>query len=207
MKPRLNLVVIGLHWLLSFCFVATAFGQKSEKPFHDPFEDGCCLNPEFHRPVQVSRSTISSTRLAAALNCATNNEIIGGSSQLAKSFGDPKSLHIAYFSGTYMPGEKQPGLTIAVYSTDGRHGFLFDMSQESRKFSVWNVPELLRNPRQWRVGEIDGGLWSYTRLWYLAQEVGSRPRTQIPVSQIAHARPESCYVMSQDQSNWPPHRH
>jgi hypothetical protein len=188
--------------LFTFLIVSTLPAQRTEQPFSQHFEEGCCLNRTFPRPVEVTRSTINEVRLKEALNCATNNWLVGGSHILAKSLGDSKFLRVAYYFGKYMPEQEGKALTIAVYSVHGQDGVLFDIDIDSRKYYVENLPTLLRGPTQWHVGEINGGLWSYTRLWYLAQEIGSRPRITIPVTQIDISKPESCYVMFDDQTNW-----
>jgi hypothetical protein len=123
---------------------------------------------------------------------------------LANALGDKQALRVAYYYGKYMPEQQGPALTIAVYSADGNHGVLFDMDWESRKYFVENLPELLLSHKQWRTGEINGGLWSYTRLWYLAQEIGSRPRIEVPVDEIDRAKPEACTVFSDDETGWNP---
>src|SRR5208337_4833629 len=95
-------------------------------------------------------------------------------------------------------------LTIAVYSVDGKHGILFDVDWEAGKYAVDNLPPLLKAPKQWRVGEINGGLWSYSRLWYLAQELGSRPRVSTTVEEIERRKPKGCWVFFDDETNWKP---
>jgi hypothetical protein len=181
-----------------------ALAQTPQKPFSQSFQSGCCLNRKFPRPKHVSQSTVPPTRLQRALNCATNNKFIGGTRQLAEDLGDRTSLHIAYYYGTYMPEQEGPALTIGIYSIDGKSGVLFDVYWDSSKYFIDNLPTMLRLPMQWSVGEINGGLWSYTRLWYLAQEIGSRRRLKIPVAAIGHAKPQGCFVFIEDQTNWKP---
>jgi len=101
-----------------------------------------------------------------------------------------------------MPEQDGRALSIAVYSKDGKRGILFDIDWDSRKYFVENLPDLLQAPRQWRVGEINGGLWSYTRLWYLAQEIGKRPRISVSVDKIERAKPEACTVFFDDETRW-----
>ena len=197
-----RVAAIGRYAILAVSLIPGMLAQKSEDAFHEPFQEGCCLDHSFPRPDDVSRSTVSATRLREALNCAANNRFIGGARYLAKALGDQDSLRVAYHYGVYMPEQEEPALTIAVYSVDGQHGVLFDTVWESRRYGVGNLPPLLRAPKQWRVGEINGGLWSYTRLWYLAQEIGSRPRISIPVTAIERAKPESCSVLFEDQTTW-----
>jgi len=192
----------GRTGLLVISLVVVSLSQKSDELFHEPFHDGCCLNHSFVRPDGVSQSTVPTARLYEALNCAANNRFVGGARYLAKTLGDQESLHVAYYYGIYMPEQNGPALTIAAYSVDGQHGVLFDVVWASRKYGVGNLPLLLRARKKWRVGEIDGGLWSYTRLWYLAQEIGSRPRISIPLSTIEKAKPDSCSVLYEDQTNW-----
>lgn len=194
-----------VRWtFLVISFALGAPGQDSAALFSEPFQDGCCVNHSFARPEDVSQSTVSAVRLHEALNCAMNNKFIGGARYLANALGDQESFRVAYHYGVYMPEQEDPALTIAVYSVDGQHGVLFDVVWESRKYGVGNLPLLLRASKRWRVGEIDSGLWSYTRLWYLAQEIGSRPRFSIPVAVIQRAEPKSCSVLFEDQTNWKP---
>jgi hypothetical protein len=47
-------------------------------------------------------------------------------------------------------------------------------------------------------------LWSYARLWYLAREIGSRPRVAIPIEAIEHAEPADCTVFVENEMNWKP---
>ena len=195
---------VGRCAILTVSLIPGMLAQESEEPFHEPFQEGCCVNHSFPRPDDVSRSTVSATRLREALNCAVNNRFIGGARYLAKALGDQESLLVAYHYGVYMPEQEEPSLTIAVYSVDGQHGVLFDITWESKKYGVGNLPPLLRAPKQWRVGEINGGEWSYTRLWYLAQEIGARPRASIPVRTIERAKPEGCSIFIEDQTNWKP---
>ena len=83
-------------------------------------------------------------------------------------------------------------LTIAIYFEDGIHGTLYDIEWDGEHYYVANAADLLRGRRQWRVGEINGGLWTYTKLWYLAQEIGSRPRLLIPARSLIAYQPKSC---------------
>jgi hypothetical protein len=190
--------------MLLIIFAPEGLAQKPQEPFSQPFQAGCCLNRRFPRPTNVSQATVPAARLQRALNCATNNKFIGGTRQLAGDLGDRTSLHIAYYYSKYMPEQGGPALTIGVYSTNGKSGVLFDVDRESSKYFIDNLPSMLRLPRQWSVGEINGGLWSYTRLWYLAQEIGSRRRLEIPVAAIEHAKPQGCFVFIEDQTNWKP---
>lgn len=101
-----------------------------------------------------------------------------------------------------MPEQEGPALTIAVYSEDRKHGILFDTFWRKDEYLVGNLPPLLRTAKQWRVGEINGGLWSYSRLWYLAQEVGSRPTKRITLTEIKKNKPKQCRVLFEDETNW-----
>ncbi len=179
------------------------------EPFHglsDPFYEGCCVNLNNPRPKNVSHATAPTARLRKALNCATNNDFVGGTRELAKDLGDRTSLHVAYYYGRYMYSreESSPWLTIAVYSVDGKRGVLFDVGWDSSAYGIPNLPPLLRTHKQWRVGEIHGGLWSYTRLWYLAQELGSRLTVTVPVAAIGRAKPATCSVFGVDETGWKP---
>src|SRR5260370_37704058 len=72
------------------------------EPFHglsDPFYEGCCVNLNNPRPKNVSHATAPTARLRKALNCATNNDFVGGTRELAKDLGDRTSLHVAYYYG------------------------------------------------------------------------------------------------------------
>jgi hypothetical protein len=158
------------------------------------FRDGCCVNPAFPRPGKVSRATVPASVLIEAVNCATNNRLMSGTTNVARELGDETTLRVAYYFGRYMPEQDGKALTIAVYSVDGKRGWLFDLGREGHKYYVANSPELLRGADHWRVGEIDGGLWSYTRLWYLAQEIGSRPRQELLVKTVSRSKPESCEI-------------
>jgi len=169
-----------------------------------PFQEGCCLNPTFPRPKRVSKATLPEHTLRRALNCASNNKYIGGTQKLAKAMGNAKALTIAYYYGRYMPEQGGEALTIAVYSQDGRNGMLFDFGGIGDGYAVSNLPPLLKSRIQWRVGEVNGGLWTYTRLWYLAQEIASRPRRGMPVSEILREKPKSCWVFVDDQTGWNP---
>ncbi len=196
LKSGISIVLLSLSaWL---------FTQESEAPFPQPFQRGCCVNPQIRRPKKVSKATVSQSRLLQALNCAANNRFVGGTRYLAKALGDEKALKIAYYYGQYMHGQKKAALTIAIYSNDGQHGVLFDTDADSTGYFVVNLPPLLKAPNLWSVGEINGGLWSYTRLWYLAQEIGSRPKLSIPISTIEENKPIGCKVFFDDQTNWKP---
>ena len=199
-----RLAAIIWYAIFAVSLNSAILAQKLDEPFNEPFQEGCCINHSFPRPDDVSSSTVSAARLHEALNCAANNRFIGGARYLAKALGDQESLRVAYHYGVYMPEQEEPALTIAVYSADGQHGVLFDIAWESKKYGVGNLPPLLRGAKQWRVGEINGGLWSYTRLWYLAQEIGSRPRISVPVTAVERAKPESCSVLFEDQTHWRP---
>lgn len=113
-------------------------------------------------------------------------------------------LKVAYYYGTFMPEQEGPTLTVAIYSGDEKHGILFDLEWERRKYFVANLPPLLLSANHWRVGEINGGLWSYTRLWYLAQEIGARPKQTLSVREILEHKPQQCNVFVFDQTNWKP---
>jgi hypothetical protein len=174
-------------------------------PFHtlaDPFYEGCCVIPSIPRPKNLSRTTVPATRLHKALYCAMNNDLVGGTRALAKDLGDRTALHVAYHYGNYMADE--PCLTLAVYSVDGKHGVLFDGGWDSSEYFFTNLHPLLRTRKQWRVGEIHGGLSSYTRLWHLAQEISLRPRMTIPIADIERAKPASCLISGADATGWKP---
>jgi hypothetical protein len=204
MKLPVHVAINRCAILLISLFGSGSLAQKSEAPFSQPFQEGCCVNRAFPRPKNVSMAPVSAKRLRKALSCATNNRFVGGTRKLASNLGDQTSLRVAYYYGTFMPEQEGPALTIAVYSADGNHGVLFDVDGESARYFVENLPPLLRGPKQWRLGEINGGLASYTRLWYLAQEIGSRPRVRIPLAAIEKAKPAACHVFVEDQSSWKP---
>jgi hypothetical protein len=175
------------------------------EPFHglyDPFYEGCCVIPRIPRPGNLSHATVSESRLRKALNCATNNDFVGGTAALAKGLGDRTALHVAYHYGNYMAEE--PWLTIAGYSVGGKHGVLFDVAWDGSEYGVPNLPPLLFKHKQWQVGETFGGLSSYTRLWHLAQDIASRPKVTIPVALIRRTKPASCFVFGVDQTGWQP---
>jgi hypothetical protein len=157
------------------------------------FYEGCCLNRDvLARPTDVSQETVPMTTLLEALNCSTNNKYMRGTDSEAKSMGDPNFLHVAYFFGRFLERQKNPGLTIAIYSSDGKSGWLFDLDFKGSEYDLGNLPDLRKGRKAWRVGEINGGEWSFTRIWYLAQEIGSRPRQKISVDSVKKAKPASC---------------
>ena len=158
----------------------------------DDFRDGCCVSPAFPRPKNVSRSTVPLRTLTEALNCATNNKLVSGTQEFAASLGNSNALSVAYYYGKFLPEQGGRALTIAVYSQDGRDGRLFDIEFGSRRYFIVNYTDLRKGESQWRVGEINGGLASYTRLWRLAQEIGARPRQTIAVSTITQVQPREC---------------
>jgi len=164
---------------------------------HDHFQEGCCVNPEIKRPKLVSDTTVSVRVLTEALNCATNNIYFGNSTRLATELRGHDSLNVSYFYGKYMPEQEKEMLSIAAYSEDGRTGYLFDVESDNGKYYLANLPQLRRRKKQWQVGEINGGEWSYTRLWNLAQEIGTRRRERVTVSEILAARPERCTAMNE----------
>jgi hypothetical protein len=192
MKLR-SLRIAHLVTLVTIMLVSNVSPQQRT----DDFWDGCCVSPSIPRPRPntVSEATVPSRTLLRALHCATTNPFMDGADSVAASLGDKRALRVAYFFGRYMWGEESRTLTVAIYSADGRRGWLFDMDWEGRKYYVQNLPELRKASKHWRVGEIQGGIWSYTRLWYLAQEVGSRPRQSVPVTRIIRSDPESCTAM------------
>jgi hypothetical protein len=167
------------------------------------FMDGCCVNPVFPRPKNVQRTLLPRGRVLEALNCATNNKDMDGTDSVAKSLGDPGFLHVAYFYGIYMPEQDGPALTIAIYSADEKHGWLMDIDWDGLKYFVGNLPELKKGRKAWRVSEINGGVWTYTRLWYLAQELGSSPHEKVGLNSIKNANPESCSVQVMLRSTLP----
>ena len=185
-------------------YAAALLGPGLLAQFSQPFQEGCCLNTNFPRPERVSQATIPAPRLREALNCASNNRFVGGTHKLARALGTSGSLKVAYYYGRYMPEQNGEALTIAAYSRDGRHGVLFDFGDIGNTYTVMNLPPLLRSPKQWRVGEVNGGLWTYTRLSYLAQEIGARSRQTISVSQIVRSKPQSCWVFFEDETAWKP---
>jgi hypothetical protein len=154
-------------------------------------------NPAFKPPETVSHSTVETRVLEEALNCATNNRSVGGPAQLATLLGGRSSLNVSYFYGKYMPQQDAEMLTVAIYSENDRRGYLFDMSFDGGKYFIANLPQLRKSKKQWQVGEINGGMWSFTRLWYLAQEIGARPRQRVAISEILRAAPRSCKAMNE----------
>jgi len=114
--------------------------------------------------------------------------------------GNARFLRVAYYYGRYLEdAEDNKSIVMGVYSADGRDGFLFHSKSDKSVYVIDNLPNLKKSPMRWRVGEINGGLWSYTRLYYLAQEVGSRPRQLISVKTIQAHPPTQCYVMGFEQ--------
>ena len=187
--PRLAAVVL----FAVVCFPASSPSQGT----HDHFQEGCCRNPEFKRTKPVSDIKVSARVLTEALHCATNNISLGNSARLAKELGGRDTFNVSYFYGKYMPEQETQMLTVAVYSEDERTGYLFDLGFDNGKYFLAKLPELRNRKKQWQVGEINGGIWSYTRLWYLAQEVGTRSRQHVTVSEILAAQPKGCSAMNQ----------
>lgn len=165
------------------------------------FDEGCCLDKkDFPHPKHPLRKDLQQPLLLLALNCATHNRFIGTSEQVAHSMGTNDNLEIAYFYGHYMPEQDRDALTIGVYSRDGQRGFLFDILWErDGSYSVGNIPDLLRARSHWRVGGIDGGIWSYTRLYYLAQDLGRMPKIQVSLAEVVANKPAACWVMGEKQ--------
>lgn len=168
------------------------YSQTAEDEFHE----GCCLNRKaFPRPKEASRERVPDEVLFKALNCATSSKLVGNASQLAAHFGTGSDLIVAYYYGTYMPEQSGPALTLGVYSRDGRRGMLVDLAIDKDEYAVTNIPLLRKSPKEWRVGEIDGGLWTYTRLYYLAQEIGARPPQSISPAEIVQHHAAKCWVL------------
>ena len=162
------------------------------------FVEGCCINRQaFPRPTEVSTATISSDVLLGALHCAMSSQLVGDGKHIAGYLGTGNELLISYYYGKYMPEQDGPALTIGVYSLDGSRGMLFDVSAEKDEYAVTNIPLLRKSNQRWRVGEINGGIWSYTRLYYLAQEVGARPRQAVSLRTVEAHRVTGCWVMSE----------
>jgi hypothetical protein len=138
------------------------------------------------------QATVPRRRLVEAVSCAASYHSTDSMSELARSLGDARVLRVAYYFGRYMPQQEDPALTIVVYSRDGKRGTMFDMALDGRNYRVANSADLLKGTKRWRVGEINGGLWSYTRLWYLAQEIGLRPRQEFTVEKIVDSQAQSC---------------
>ena len=187
--------VTSIALLAAFCIPASSPSKET----HHQFQEGCCLNPEIKPAEPVTHVTVSARILAEALNCATSNISLGNSARLAKELGRHDSFNVSYFYGKYMQEQETEMLTVAVYSEDERSGYLFDIGVDDGKYDLANLPELRNRKKQWQVGEIDGGIWSYTRLWRLAQEVGTRSRQPVTVSEVLAARPKGCSAMN-DQS-------
>ncbi len=96
-----------------------------------------------------------------------------------------------------MPEQETEMLTVAVYSEDEHTGYLFDIGLDDGKYFLANLPELRNRKKHWQVGEINGGMWTYTRLSYLAQEIGTRSRQRVTVSQILAAQPKGCSAINE----------
>lgn len=190
MRVRPNL--IALFMLAVSASIPKAFVAQNVT---NDFGDGCCINTAFPRPKIVSQATVPRRVLLEAVNCATSNRLMDGVAQTASQLGSKNVLTVSYYFGKYMPEQNRKALTIAVYSADGKTGWLFDITRDGHKYYVANMPELLKARNHWRVGGINGGLWSYTRLWYLAQEIGSRPRQDLPVTTVLRFKPASCGSM------------
>ena len=130
--------------------------------------------------------------MTEAFNCATNNKLVSGTQEFATGLGNSDTISMAYYYGKFLPEQGGRALTIAAYSEDSRDGRLFDIEFGNHGYFVVNYTDLRKGESQWRVGEINGGLASYTRLWRLAQEIGARPRQRIAVSTITQAKPREC---------------
>jgi hypothetical protein len=180
--------------LRAFAMLLLAFSTAISQTGADKFVDGCCINAAFARPRHVSKATIPKRRLLEALHCASSNRFMDGPLQLAQDMGDKRVLRVAYYFGTYLPQQEGDALTLVVYSSNGIEGWMFDMYWEGHNYYVANLPELRKAPKHWRVAEINGGMWSYTRLWYLAQEIGARPRQEIPTVEVIRSRPHGCDI-------------
>lgn len=174
--------------------------QNRSRP-RQTFVEGCCLNEkDFPHPKHAVGKKLERSILLSALNCATNNQFLGTSESLAHAMGTGDGLRIAYFYGRYLPEQGGDALTVGIYSKDDRRGSLFDIDwQEDGTFFVENIPDLLKRKNVWRVGEINGGFWSYTRLYYLAQDIGRMPKTLVPLSDVISHKPAACWVMVEKQ--------
>jgi hypothetical protein len=178
---------------LAFFLSLSAFSQSM--PEVDQFREGCCVNPSFSRPTIVSQATVADKMLLKALNCATSSRFVGDAAQLARRFETGQSLLVAYYYGKYMPEQMGPALTIATYSRDGQSAMLLDIDVAKDTYSVTNVPFAKKSRSSWKLAEVSGGLWTYTRLFYLAQELGLRRRRSIAIQAINHEKPTECRVM------------
>ncbi len=193
-RPAIHLIKPSVPLLLAA--LSLPILAPAKQPQED-FSQGCCRNPAFKPPKTVSHATVETRVLEEALNCATNNRSVGGPTQLAKLMGATGSLNVSYFYGKFMPQQDGEMLTVAVYSDNDRTGYLFDVGIDGGKYFIANLPQLRKSKKQWQVGEINGGMWSFTRLWYLAQEIGARPRQRLPISEILNTVPRSCNAMNE----------
>lgn len=142
----------------------------------EQFREGCCVGELPKRP-RTPTATAPRKTLLEALYCATNN----GTKNRPKS-----KLVFAYVYGPY--AREEATLGIAVYQPDGRSGLLYDvyLPMKTRPgYSVGNMTDIQRNGKTWRVGEIWGGLWSYTRLFHMAQALATRPRVSVSEAEVA----------------------
>lgn len=178
---------------LAFFLSLSAFSQSL--PEGAQFREGCCVNPSFPRPNVVSQTTVPDKTLLKALNCATSSRFVGDAATLGRHFKTGQSLLVAYYYGKYMPEQSGPALTIATYSRDGQSAMLLDIEVDKDAYSVTNVPFAKKSRSDWKVAEVNGGLWTYTRLLYLAQELGLRRRRSIAIQAISQAKPTECRVM------------
>lgn len=192
MKIRLNLLCCIA--CASLCCIPPAHSQT----INYEFQEGCCLNTQaFPRPSRASKAAVADVTILKSLNCATSSWLVADSKSVAKYWGTGSELLVAYYYGKYMPEQAGPTLTIGVYSRDGQRGMLFDIAYEGDDFSVVNIPAVRKSGNRWRVGEINGGVWSYTRLYHLAQEIGGRTRRAIRVDSIDSQGPAGCWVMNE----------
>jgi hypothetical protein len=129
------------------------------------------------------------TSVTTALGCLVARDYITDALANLK-LGPGRSAWVRYYVGTVPGWVPTPGeFYIAVYSEDGRHGWLLFSFREHRKFvTVRNGYRLTKVGFRWNADEGNGGLATYKAMSQFATNLEKSPRYRVKLA----PRTEGC---------------
>jgi hypothetical protein len=136
--------------------------------------------PAAEEPKEVQSPPVS---VRTALGCLVARDYITAALANLK-LGPGRSAWVRYFVGTVPGWTPTPGeFYIAVYSEDGRHGWLLISFRERGKFvAVRNGYRLTKVGSRWNADEGNGGLATYKAMSQFATNLEKSPRYRVKLA-------------------------
>jgi len=184
---------ILLGFAITLLAVVNVLGQKGPVP-RDAWTEGCCLiSPSsFAPPKHLNNDPVPVALVAKALNCLEENFTEGEGYP-----SDVKQRYRAWY-GKYKSDKET--LDLMIPTIQPNRWILIEATYNDQAGIVVNqYTQVWIWKNSWVLGEIQGGAWSFTRLFYVSQHLKLQPKEVMSLELIRKSQPNHCSIDSHQQ--------